>query len=342
MGITIAATIFVFSLIVFVHELGHFVTAKLAGMQVDEFAIGFGPKIYSYTSGETMYSLRAIPLGGFNKIAGMTEEEPLNERSFLNKSVGSRLVVIAAGACMNFVLAILLFWGVFFVNGTMTVSEDTVIGSVMEQSAASQAALQAGDKILSIGGEKVTQWEDVPKAVAAHSREVVAVVIERDGVQHTMDVIPQLEEGSKRAVIGVMPVISRQRYGFLESGYMAVSRTGQICSLMVSGLYDMITGREKAEVAGPLGVAQLAGQMAEVGFINLLMFTAILSLNLGIINLLPVPLLDGGYIILLIIEGITRRRMPKKALYYIQVCGMVVLGALFIFAMFQDISRIGG
>lgn len=342
MGITIVATIFVFSIIVFVHELGHFVTAKLSGMQVDEFAIGFGPKVCSYTRGDTTYSLRIVPLGGFNKIAGMTEDEPLNERSFLNKPVRHRLIVIAAGACMNFVLAILIFWGIFFVSGTMKVSTEPVIGSVMENSAASQAELREGDRILSIGGTAITKWEDVPKAVSQHSKEVVAVTISRDGAEQTMHMIPKTEEGTKRAVLGVMPVIVRQDHGFLESAQMAVNRTGQIIQLMMSGLYGMITGREKAEVAGPLGVAQLAGQMAEVGFINLLMFTAILSLNLGIINLLPVPLLDGGYIILLLIEGITRRRMPQKALRYIQMCGMIILGALFIFAMFQDISRIGG
>ena len=120
MGITILATIFVFSLIVFIHELGHFATAKWAGMQVDEFAIGFGPKLYSTRRGDTEYSLRVIPLGGFNRIAGMSEEEPLNEKSFLNKSVPARLVVIAAGGIMNFVLAIVLFWGLFFAIGTVT------------------------------------------------------------------------------------------------------------------------------------------------------------------------------------------------------------------------------
>lgn len=342
MGITIVATIFVFSIIVFVHELGHFVTAKLSGMQVDEFAIGFGPKICSYTRGDTTYSLRIVPLGGFNKIAGMTEEEELNEKSFLNKPVWSRLIVIAAGAFMNFVLAILIFWGIFFVNGTMKVSTEPVIGSIVEHSAAAKASLQGGDKIISIGGTPVTTWEDVPKAVTAHSREVIPVVIERNGSQQTVTMIPEMDEAAKRAVIGVMPVITHQEHGFFESAQMAFTRTGQICKLMLVGLYDMVTGRQKAEVAGPLGVAQLAGQMAEVGFVNLLMFTALLSLNLGIINLLPVPLLDGGYIILLLIEGITRRRMPKKALYYIQMCGMVILGAIFIFAMFQDISRIGG
>lgn len=342
MGLTIIATIFVFSLIVFIHELGHFITAKLSGMQVDEFAIGFGPKLCSYTYGDTMYSLRIIPLGGFNKIAGMTDDEPLNEKSFLNKPVWKRLIVIAAGAFMNFVLAFVIFWGILFVNGTMKVSPEPVIGSIMENSPAAKVSLQVGDRIVSIGGTAITEWTDIGKAVAAHSKEVVPVVVNRGGEEKTVELIPQTDEQAKRAIIGVTPVITKQEHGFFEAGGMALHRTGEICQLMINGLYDMVTGREKAEVAGPLGVAQLAGQMAEVGFVNLLMFTAFLSINLGIINLLPVPLLDGGYIILLLLEGITRRRMPKKALGYIQTCGMVILGAIFLLAMFQDISRLGG
>lgn len=163
--------------------------------------------------------------------------------------------------------------------------------------------------------------------------------IERDGQIQGVEMVPDVDSASKKAMLGVMPMTTKEAHGFFESAGMAVQRTGKLCQLMIVGLYDMVTGREKAEVAGPIGVAQLAGQVAASGFANLLMFTAFLSLNLGILNLLPVPLLDGGYIILLILEGITRRRMPKRALYYIQVTGAVLLGSLFLFAMFQDISR---
>ncbi len=339
MGITILATIFVFSLIIFVHELGHFATAKWAGMQVDEFAIGFGPKIGSVRRGETEYSLRAVPLGGFNRIAGMSEDETLNERSFLSKSVTKRLIVIAAGGIMNFVLAIVLLWGLFFAVGTITVSPEAVVGSTIAGSPAAQSGLEAGDRIVRIGNTDISRWSDISQAVAPYSHDVVTVEIERDGQRQGVEMVPEIDSTSKKAMLGVMPLTTKESHGFLESGAMAVQRTGRICRLMLVGLYQMVTGEEKAEVAGPIGVAQLAGQVAASGFANLLMFTAFLSLNLGILNLLPVPLLDGGYIILLILEGITRRRMPKRALYYIQVTGAVLLGSLFLFAMFQDISR---
>lgn len=339
MGITIAATVFVFSIIVFVHEFGHFITAKLTGMQVDEFAIGFGPKIYSYQYGPTLYSLRAIPLGGFNRIAGMTEDDELNEKSFLNKPVLSRLVVIAAGGIMNFVLAIVLLWGVTFAVGTMTVSPKPVVGSVLEGSPAAAAGMEAGDAITSIGGSPITAWNDISQAVGAHKKSVVTVVVNRSGQTVQLDMIPQVDEQSGRATLGIMPVITSHSHGFFESAGMAVTRTGTLCKLMITGIYEMITGQTKADIAGPIGVAQLAGQVASVGFVNLLVFTAFLSINLGILNLLPIPMLDGGYIILLLLEGITRRRMPQKALQYIQFVGMAILGCLFLFAMFQDISR---
>ena len=279
MGLTILATIFVFSVIIFVHELGHFATAKWAGMQVDEFALGFGPKVYSVRRGDTEYSLRAVPLGGFNRIAGMTEDEVLNEKSFLNKPVWKRMIVIAAGGIMNFILAIFLLWGLFFAIGTVTVSPEAVVGSTISGSPAEQAGLTAGDRIIRIGNQDISKWTDISQAVAPYSHDVVTVEIERDGQVQGVELVPEVDSASKKAMLGVMPMTTREAHGFFESAGMAVQRTGELCQLMVVGLYDMVTGREKAEVTGPIGVAQLAGQVAASGFSNLLMFTAFLSIN---------------------------------------------------------------
>ena len=339
MGITLAATVFVFSLIVFVHEAGHFITAKLTGMQVDEFAIGFGPKLYSRKYGETVYSLRIIPLGGFNKIAGMSDEEELNERSFLNKPVRSRLLVISAGALMNFLLAFLLLWGIVFSTGISSVLPDPIVGGIIKNSAAAEAGIEPGDRIISVGNTPVNRWIDIPEAIEAHQREVVPVVYERDGSRITVDTIPKTDEKTGRTLLGVMPSTRTNYVGVGEAAHFAVNRIVDLGGMMLTGLYRMVSGTGKAELAGPIGVAQLAGQAASVGFVNLLTFTAFLSLNLGILNLLPIPMLDGGYIILILLEGITRRKMPKKALYYIQMAGVIILGAMFIFALVQDISR---
>jgi regulator of sigma E protease len=339
LGITILATIFVFSLIVFIHEFGHFITAKMTGMRVDEFAIGFGPKVCGYRRGETLYTLRAVPLGGFNRIAGMTEEEPLDERSFLNKPIRSRLLVIAAGAFMNFVLAIIIIWGLMATVGTVSVSNEPVVGTTIADSAAAKADMQEGDRIVSIGGTEISTWNDISKAVEAHRGDVVTIVVNRAGNDMNLDMIPQVDNQSGRAMLGVTPQMTYQSHGFFESAWLSVKRTGEICKLMIVGIYDMIVGTQHADLAGPIGIAQLAGQVASVGFANLLMFTAFLSINLGILNLLPVPLLDGGYIIMLLLEGVMHRRFSKQVLYYIQMVGMAILGSLFLFAMFQDISR---
>ena len=339
MLITIAATVFVFSLIVFVHELGHFATAKWTGMQVDEFAIGFGPKIYSCRYGPTEYSLRAIPLGGFNKIAGMSEEETLDEHSFLSKSVPVRLLVIAAGAAMNFVLAILIMWGLLFVSGTQTIDTEPVIGSVMEHSAAAGANLQQGDRIIRIGDTAVAQWTDIPKVVSQYGQQVVDVTVQRDGQEMHVSLIPQMDSASSRAVIGVMPVIHTQRHGFGESAVLAVQGTGNVCYRMIVGLYDMVRGTEKADLAGPIGVAQLAGQVASIGFTNLLMFTAFLSINLGILNLLPIPILDGGHIVFCLWEMVSGRPVGLKTREIAQQVGLVMLLGLMALAFYNDIIR---
>ena len=265
MGITLAATVFVFSLIVFVHEAGHFITAKLTGMQVDEFAIGFGPKLYSRKYGETVYSLRIIPLGGFNKIAGMSDEEELNERSFLNKPVRSRLLVISAGALMNFLLAFLLLWGIVFSTGISSVLPDPIVGGIIKNSAAAEAGIEPGDRIISVGNTPVNRWIDIPEAIEAHQREVVPVVYERDGSRITVDTIPKTDEKTGRTLLGVMPSIQTKYVGVGEAARFAVNRLVDLGGMMLTGLYRMVSGTEKAELAGPIGVAQLAGQAASVG-----------------------------------------------------------------------------
>lgn len=340
MGITIIATIFVFSIIVFVHELGHFITAKLTGMQVNEFAIGFGPRLCSYRYGETTYSIRIIPLGGFNRIAGMDDSEKLNERSFLNKPVLSRLVVLAAGGFMNVVLAIALLWGVTFISGTSTVSTEPIVGAVVADVEAAKDKLQPGDRIISIGDVAIEKWSDISPAIAKYSKSIVPIVLDRNGETVVEQVVPSEEPQSHRVVLGIRPVITTVEHGFVESGIMAFEQTGYLCKAMLGALFEMVIGKQEAELAGPIGVAQLAGQVASVGFDNLLRFTALLSLNLGVLNLLPIPLLDGGHIVLAILEGVMRRRLPKRTLEVIQTSGMVILGGLFLFAMFQDISRL--
>lgn len=338
--LTILATIFVFGIIVFIHEFGHFITAKASGMRVDEFAIGFGPAIAKKRKGETLYSIRAIPLGGYNKIAGMDPEEPLDDRSFLNKTVWKRFIVIAAGAVFNFLLAIVIFFMIYAVNGIQTPSMEPVVGNMMSNSPAMTAHMTVNDRIVSINGKPVNEWTDISKSLQGTANTLVPIVVNRDGVNQELTVIPEAVGNDGRAVIGINPVMNSMPLNVAEAVVQSLHTTGFVLVSMVDGIWSMITGHTNAELAGPIGVAQMAGQVAESGFANLLQFTALLSLNLGVINLLPIPALDGGHLIVLIIEGITRRRLPAKALQYIQMTGIVILLALFVYATTHDISRL--
>ena len=333
--LTILATI-----IVFIHEFGHFITAKASGMRVDEFAIGFGPAIAKKRKGETLYSIRAIPLGGYNKIAGMDPEEPLDDRSFLNKPVWKRFIVIAAGAVFNFLLAIVIFFMIYAVNGIQTPSMEPVVGNMMSNSPAMTAHMTVNDRIVSINGKPVNEWTDISKSLQGTANTLVPIVVNRDGVNQELTVIPEAVGNDGRAVIGINPVMNSMPLNVAEAVVQSLHTTGFVLVSMVDGIWSMITGHTNAELAGPIGVAQMAGQVAESGFANLLQFTALLSLNLGVINLLPIPALDGGHLIVLIIEGITRRRLPAKALQYIQMTGIVILLALFVYATTHDISRL--
>ena len=178
----IIAPVIVFAIIVIVHEGGHFFMAKLTGMKVDEFAVGFGPKIVSFRKGETLYSLRAIPLGGYNKIAGMNRDDLDDPRAFRQRPTWAKLLVIAGGALFNILLAFFIFTAIFSVNGIHTFKDIPVAGSVLEESSAASAGIKAGDKIISINGEKVERWEDIGRIVSDKAGRVLSVVIDSEGV----------------------------------------------------------------------------------------------------------------------------------------------------------------
>lgn len=337
--ITMLATIFVFGVIVFIHELGHFVTAKACGMRVDEFAVGFGPAIVKVQKDETLYSIRAIPLGGYNKIAGMSDEEELDDRSFLNKPAWQRFIVISAGAVFNFLLAILIVFSILVISGAPSPSSEPVIGRMHSTGPAAIAHLEVNDKITSINGKKITKWTDIAIALQGTQKHAIPIVVERNGQMIESTIIP-METDNGRAIIGINPSSIMTKYPIGEAAYRAVAYTVNMVHQMITSLWSMIVGTEEAQLAGPVGVAQMAGEVAQIGFVYLLQFTAILSINLGVINLLPLPVLDGGHLIIILVESITRRKLPPKALQYIQMAGLALLLFIFLYTTVQDISRI--
>lgn len=338
--ITILAAIFVFGILIFVHELGHFMFAKLTGMRVDEFAIGFGPKLIGYQYGETFYSIRLIPLGGYNKIAGMDPEEVEDERSFGRKPLWARMVTILGGALMNFILPILLFTAIYTINGVDLPTQESVVGQVYTGRPAAQAGLQTGDRITAVDGHSVTSWQEVVKKINASPGRQLVLTVQRNSDTIPITVTPELEPNTQRGLIGIAPMLIHNQPTGTQAVSYAVTQTAFILKEMTVGILHMSTGKAPADVAGPIGVAQMAGQVAQKGLIPLLHFTAFVSLNLGLINLLPLPALDGGHIVLLVLEGIRRKPVTKQTMYTIQAIGFALILALVVMSTYKDIIRL--
>ena len=337
--LTILAAIFVFGVLVTVHELGHFITAKMTGMKVEEFAIGFGPNIYQQKDGDTLYSLRVIPLGGYNKIAGMDPEDPWDPNGFKAKSIPARMLVILAGSLMNFILPVILFSGIFMIDGIEKPVDKPVLGIVVENKAAYNAGLEVGDKILTINGAPMHTWDDVVVTLRENGTKEVTLTAERDGAVYTYKMFPEYNEELGRPLIGISPKFTKERLGVADSITLGFTSTQKVIGLMVEGLQRIITGKASAEVSGPIGVAQMAGEVAAEGLLPLLNFVAFLSINLGVINLLPLPALDGGHFILLLYEGLRGKPLGAKAMHNIQTIGIAIILAITIFSTFKDITR---
>lgn len=337
--LTILATILVFGILVTVHELGHFVTAKLTGMRVDEFAIGFGPKIFQTKSGDTLYSIRAIPLGGFNKIAGMDPDDKVDERGFNSKPILSRMLVILAGSIMNFVLPVVLFFMIFVISGVDTPINEPIIGQVFPKMPAVEAGLMPGDKIISLNSHKTKNWDEIVKVFEEAKQNPVKVEVERAGSLRTYEVLPQYQKDMDRTLVGISPKYAKTPLGVVEAAKLAVTHTKNTIVMMVNGLYKIISGQSPAEVAGPIGVAQMAGKIAQDGFLPLMTFIAFLSINLGVVNLLPLPALDGGYFILLVLEAFRKKPLPASVLEKIQMVGIALILMITVFSTFKDLTR---
>ena len=338
--LTVLACIFVFGILVTVHEFGHFITAKLTGMKVEEFSIGFGPNIYQQQEGETLYSLRMLPLGGYNKIAGMDPEDPEDlERGFNSKPVASRMLVILAGSLMNFILPVLIFFGIFLAYGMEVPQNTPVLGQIVEGYPAAQSGLKEGDRVLSINGQPVSQWTDIRTRLADAGTKPVPFEIQRDKEKLTVTVTPVLNPETGKPFIGVVSSLKKVQLTPWQAAVSSVTATKNIIKNMYASLYHMVTGKTKAELSGPVGVAKMAGQVAHKGFDMLLQFTAMLSLNLAIINLLPLPALDGGHFLILLIEAVTGHKLGKTAMQNIQKVGVAMILAITIFATFKDLTR---
>ncbi|HAV20726.1 MAG TPA: RIP metalloprotease RseP [Firmicutes bacterium] len=340
----IIAFAFVFLTFAFSHEFGHFIVGKAAGVRVYEFSLGFGPGIYRFKRGETVYSLRLLPVGAFVKFAGLDEpidpdddvddEDP---RSFRSKPIYLRVLTILAGPFMNFVVAFILFAIVFVSVGVPS----AVIGEVYHDTPASRAGIMEGDRIISISGTRTLSIADVKEKIWQHPGEQLTFVIERDGEIIERRVTPERDDTRHGGVIGVLLSEIWTRRGVLESVSYGVTFTKTISKSLITTIWRMITGKMKPDVAGPIGIVQAVGQTAKLGFINVLYLAGLLNVNLGLLNLLPIPVLDGGWIVLLLLEAIRRKPLSVEQEAFARMVGLAILGFIIVYATFSDITRLG-
>jgi regulator of sigma E protease len=339
--------IFVLGVLVVIHEFGHFIVARWVGIRVDKFSIGFGPVIFGKKIGETEFCVSLLPLGGFVKMAGENPEDSQGKPwEFNSKSLLQKFAVVFAGPLMNAFLAFVIFSAIFMV-GQPTLT--TKVGKVMKDAPASNAGILEGDVITALDGQKVTLWEEA-LSIIQKSQKPVLFTIQREGVEKQITVAPQVREardvfGKKVSVsfVGVAPS-SEMVYlknNFFEALGLGFDRVWKMTGMIFYSLWLMITGAMsfKDSVTGPIGIFFMTQQAAQLGVIYLLYFMASLSVSLFVLNLLPIPVLDGGHVLFILIEKIKGSPLKDSVKEKMTQAGLVALLALMAFVIFQDIHR---
>jgi regulator of sigma E protease len=360
----IAPFIFVLSLVIFFHELGHFLVGRWCGVKVDVFSLGFGPEIFGFVDRYgTRWRLAALPLGGYVKFHGdangasVTDEAaaalmPASERavSFFAQKVWKRAAIVAAGPIANFLLAIVIFTGIFYFNGRDILLP--LVDGVAQGSAAEAAGFQPGDLIVSIDGAKIVSFEEMQRAVQTSSDTPLTFGVDRQGKLVELVATPRRRDvvtpfGTTR--VGVLGVEARgkreniqtQHFGLIESFKRANAETWYVVARTGSYLGGLVMGKESTDqLSGPIRIAEVSGEMAKIGLAALLNLAAILSISVGILNLLPIPLLDGGHLFYYAVEAAQGKAMNERAQQFGFKLGLTLVAGLMIFATYNDIVRL--
>lgn len=360
MLLTIIAFILILGFLVLVHELGHFLVARKLGVAVEEFGLGFPPKIISKKIGPTVYSLNALPLGGFVKIKGEDSATSSDPDSFASRPVWQRIVIVAAGVSMNIVAGWLILIVLFTVGAPMEITpdidrqyvrqSDIVVSEVLPNSPASRAYLKAGDKLIAINGQLVDTVEAFQTAVSVLAGKETNINYERDGVPASAKITPEIlkDVASGRPVIGIaLSEVGLVRYPFGQAVIKGTAGAGGYLQRIVTAFAGIIKNLAQGDnvgdkVGGPVAIAVATGDMVALGWRYALLFTAILSFNLAIINILPFPALDGGRIVFFIIEKLRGKPSRQEVEAWFHRIGFALLMLLAVFITYRDIVRFGG
>ena len=335
--------------LIVIHELGHFLVAKKMGVGVITFSIGFGPKLWGRKVNETEYVISAFPLGGYVKMVGEDPGEEVQElditKSFSHKGLGKRAAIVGAGPVFNLLLAAVIFTCTFMFVGVPVLT--TRIGSVEPKTPAAEAGLKKGDRILGIDGTQVEKWEELSDKIKQSGGKTVTLRIERDNAQTEIQIQPVLREGKsvfgeKKDVwiIGIASEVAMEKSAPWTALAQGFYKTGEFSVLTVVGLFKMITGAMSPKnIGGPLMIAQVAGQQAQEGPASFFFFIALLSVNLGVLNLLPIPVLDGGHLFFFLMEWLIGRPVEVKYRERAQQIGVFILILIMIYAFYNDVTR---
>jgi len=356
--------LFVLSLVVFFHELGHFLVARWCGVQILVFSIGFGPEIVGFNDRYgTRWKISAIPLGGFVKffgdenVASVPGQSPgdldadQRARTFMFQPVLKRIAIVVAGPAANFVLAVIIFACVFALYGKQTMSAR--VDTVQAGSAAATAGFQPGDLVVAIDGHAVDSFGDMQRIVSTSAGETLNVTVEHDGVQRVLKATPALKEvkdnfGNVQR-IGILGITRSMAAEDLklhpvappEAVWMSLQETWSVIDRTLNYIVGVVSGREAAsQLGGPIRIAQMSGQVASFGFIPLIQLAAVLSVSIGLLNLFPIPLLDGGHLLFYVIEGVRGRPLSERAQEVGFRIGLAIVLMLMIFATFNDIVHL--
>ncbi len=349
----VAAVVLVFGGLIFFHELGHFLVARFFNMGVKTFSLGFGPALFSRKKGKTLYQVAAIPLGGFVALVGESADAEIPdeftaEESFSLRPAWQRFCVIAAGSLFNLLLAWLICWGLMWVNGRTVIPP--LVGEILPDSAAASSPLRVGDRIVSLNGIAVSRFDDMPPIVQAGAGKELAVVARQaDESLISFSLKPTqlsqtLTDGSivESWGMGIRPKEREQQtFGFIEAAWQGMIEARDMAVFTWKSLGDLLSRRVAFDnVGGPILIAQVIYKQADRGLTGLFMLAALISVNLGVLNLLPVPVLDGGHLIFLLVEMAGRRPVPAAIQEKAMLAGLFLLIALMLAATFNDVMRI--
>jgi regulator of sigma E protease len=352
MSTNIFAFVIVLGVLIFFHELGHFLVARFFGVGVEKFSLGFGPRLIGKKIGITDYCISAIPLGGYVKMVG---EEPDAEiqpadihLSFTHKNVFKRILIVAAGPLFNILLAVIIFFGIFLIAGMFILKPS--VGEVKEGSPAFAAGIEKGDLITAIDGSPISSWDDMSRIIQSSNGKIMTFAVRREGATMVLHISPErvttkniFGEAIERYVIGITAAGQSytKKLNVFEAFKESILQAYKVTALMVLIIAKLIKGDiSTSTLGGPIMIAQMAGAEAKAGFGPLVSFIALISINLAIINFLPIPILDGGHLMFFIIEAIKGRPVSIKVREVAQQIGLFILILLMILVFYNDITRI--